>query len=170
MKALLPILISLTLLPSLAEARSYHRSSNAHDRSPGSGGGSCGNVDLNCDSHQGRIGSGAPFRIVCGEGVTSRGKRHSITPSKNVAIGAMLSASGGILPKGTPMMSTSPAFCGNCFINGLSTNARSTWGCIRTGAAFAQLRHCGRGTHIKITHNRPATGNSLKLANARVGR
>ena len=91
--------------------------------------------------------NGKAYPIVCGR-QTARG----ITGG---AIGHLIHASGpwrpGLVAPGTPMITTSPSLCFDCFIH--VSGLRFSNGCLgTTGAAFNVLKACG-GSRFSITSN-----------------
>ena len=89
---------------------------------------------------------GKSYPIICGR-QTGRG-------IDGGEIGHLIRASGpwrrGLVAPGTPMITTSPQLCYDCFIHVADTSRRFSNGCLGTSsAAFRALKACG-GSRFSI--------------------
>jgi hypothetical protein len=103
-------------------------------------------VAFNCGHGRATI-NGKAYPIVCGR-LTGRGIDGGI-------VGHLIRANGrwrpGLVAPGTPMITTSPQLCYDCFIH--VSGLRFSNGCLgTTGAAFNALKACG-GSRFSITSN-----------------
>jgi hypothetical protein len=103
-------------------------------------------ISFDCNSGKATI-NGKSYGMICGR-QTARG-------IDGGTIGSLIRANGrwrpGLVRPGTPMITTAPQLCGDCFIHVSDTSRRFSNGCLgTTAAAFTILKGCG-GSKFVIT-------------------
>ena len=103
-------------------------------------------VSFDCGRGKAKI-NGKTYPIVCGR-LTGRGMEGG-------SIGHLIRASGpwrpGLVAPGTPMITTAPQLCHDCFVHVSDVSRSFSNGCLGTTyAAFSALKACG-GSRFSIT-------------------